>query len=109
MICKECPRWQGNRHSEWADCNWIRFKLQPELSRTMKRNGFTLRPPHDPHDAKYCDDMPKLVVSPHWGVRVELVRVEDVVYDAEGNERKKMVMLPFFQTYKEYNCDCVYA
>jgi hypothetical protein len=109
MNCKKCPRWQGNRYSKWADCNWIRFKLQPELAKIVKRNGFTFRPPHDPHDAKYCDDMPKLDHKRHWGVRIALVREEDVVYDAEGNERKKMVLLPFYQTHKDYNCDGLYA
>jgi mRNA-degrading endonuclease HigB of HigAB toxin-antitoxin module len=62
-----------------------------------------LLPPHDPHDQKYVEDMPKFTKSDH-GVRIEVVKEEDVVYDIEGNERRKVVHLPYFQTHRHYEC-----
>lgn len=108
MRCTDCPRWQGIRYSQWADCHYVAFKLLPELRKAKKYNGFTLTPPLDPHDFKYVfsEDIPNIHKIPPLptGVRLEYRKEKDVWYNENGEERIRTVKYPYFQTRYDYDC-----
>jgi hypothetical protein len=108
MICKKCPRWQGSRYSEWGDCNHVIGKLL-KLS-TYEHNlsvYYKATLPFDPHDCKYYEprlhqDMMKVKLPE--GVRRDVIRKDDVVFDDFGGERVGKVKVVLIQTHKDYDC-----
>jgi hypothetical protein len=63
--------------------------------------------PFDPHECKYYEpslkeDMMKVELP--IGVRRDVVKREDVVFDDLGGERIAKVKVVHFQTHKNYDC-----
>jgi len=108
MTCNNCAHWQCpnklRNKNRWSDCYRVIGYLTPEILRIKTRFGFYITLPWSPHDSKYIDGM-LIKMNLDDGVRIEMVTKEDVVYDTEGNERRKKVKLPFYQTHKDYGCE----
>ena len=50
MNCRDCQHWQGNRLSQFADCNWVVGHFEPKLFEEKNELGFNFNVPFDPHD-----------------------------------------------------------
>lgn len=108
MICRECPRWQGSKYSEWGDCNCVINKLlKLHTYAHLLSEYYTPMVPFDPHECKYYEprlkeDMMKAKLPE--GVRRDVIKKEDVVFDDFGGERIAKVKVVLFQTHKDYDC-----
>ena len=105
--CNACPKWHGNKYSEWGDCHYVISTLIPDWSDLRTRFGFPVRVPFDPHDAKYVDGR---IGTPHpcdmgEGVKIHKCKEKDIWFDDDGNERTKTVTLHHYRTHKDYYCE----
>ena len=109
MSCKDCRNWQG-RDGEWGDCNWVLGCIMPLLyyEQHSFKEGIYLRFPFDPHDVKYFDPILRRVLvncTVPDGVRKDIVREDDLVFDDFGGERIAKVKVVYFQTHRDYQCE----
>lgn len=117
MECRNCKFWQGTKYSEWGDCYRVISQLDDDITSCYLANEYGtierfFSVPFDPHEVKYWIRSPSFLKIygkigdklPFLGVRVEIVRKDDIVYDTKNGERTGKLKLKFFQTHKDYSC-----
>lgn len=70
MDCRHCRHWQGNRYTQWADCNWVIGILEPKLFEETNDFELSFRVPFDPHDVIYFSNNPKFCDIYHSAAKV---------------------------------------
>ena len=118
MSCRDCARWQcPNRLRsvvKWADCNHAIGRIYPVLFRVphLFKEDIYWSTPFDPHDVKYYP----FTLRKHLkrcelpqGMRKQIIREEDLIFDEEGNERVGKVEIVYFQTNASFNCKGAYG
>ena len=85
------------------------MELHPELFKMEHyfKEGVFLTVPFDPHDVKYYSSALRTWlehIQVPKGVRKDIRKEEDVVYDERGGERIAKVKVTYFQTHRDFSC-----
>jgi hypothetical protein len=118
MKCKDCKFWQGNKHSEWADCYRVIGQLNEYITSCYMSDDHGaitafFKLPFDPHDIKYwqhneiwyrlfCNAV--VQADQTDGVRTVVQTRDDVKFDQKGGEAIGRLKCYYFQTHKDYDC-----
>ena len=111
--CSTCKHWDGNKYSQWADCQQVIFTM--DAMNHQDRFGNKCEAPFDPHDIRYylssSDIFESLKYICHMmdsnqiNMRVDVVEEYVLTMDDQGTETVKKVLMPYFQTDKHFECE----
>ncbi len=102
MACKDCPNWQGNKLSKWADCHHVIGKIAPQLFKykgilrdpyTHTERYINFNVPFDPNDIKKFKDLQRSEFTKEY-------------YEAlKGLPKGVRKDRKYLQTHKDFDCN----